>query len=325
MMMFLNIVLLVAGFVFLVKGADIFVDGSSNVARTFHVPGLVIGLTIVAMGTSFPELAVSSVAAVQGSNEIALSNVIGSNLFNLLMVLGLSALIRRLPVEKSVIMRDFPLFLASTVFVFFFIAAGYLPFGFAGMDMSAKTGTLIRPASIVLIIAFVVYIVYLILDARKNPSEPETEAQIPLWKCALMIVFGAALIILGGQAVVNSAKFIASAMGLTETLIGLTVVAVGTSLPELVTSMVACSKGETGLAVGNAVGSNIFNVMLILGVSCAISPITANVASLWDTLILIGAGLLTWACAATRRSIGRLEGSIMVLCYVGTIVFAIIR
>ena len=323
-MMFLYIILLIISFIALIKGADIFVDGSTGIARIFHVSGLVIGLTVVALGTSAPELAVSTAAALHGSNEIALSNIIGSNLFNTLMVLGIGACIRPLPVEESVVKRDFPLSIIAAVFVLIVTGIGVLPIKFTTMGMSENTGTLVRPAAIALFVGFVVYLASLIIEAGKNPEE-EASGKVSILKSIIMIIVGIALIVAGGQGVVFSAQNIARSLGLSETLIGLTVVAVGTSLPELVTSLVAAGKGETSLAVGNAVGSNIFNIMFILGVSCSIHPVSANVASTYDMLIMIVISLITWFFCATGRKITRLEGAFMVLCYIGTMVFAIMR
>lgn len=324
-MIFLDIVILLAGFVALIKGADIFVDGSTGIARLFRVSGLVIGLTVVALGTSAPEMAVSALAAVQGSNEIAISNVLGSCLFNLLMVLGISAFIKPLPVESSVVKRDFPVFLLSAVFVYVVASSFRSPIALSSLGMYDVTGIMVRPASIALLIGFLVYLTSLIIHAGKNPEEDTGEEKIPAVKCVLMIIIGLILIVGGGQVVVNSAKNIARFMGLTETLIGLTVVSIGTSLPELITSIVAARKGETGLAVGNVIGSNIFNIMMIIGVSSAIHPIAANTASMWDLIILIAVTAMTWLFSTTGRAIGKLEGSIMILCYIGTIVFAAMR
>ncbi|MCR4590178.1 MAG: calcium/sodium antiporter [Lachnospiraceae bacterium] len=324
-MILVNIVILLIGFVALIKGADIFVDGSTGIAKIFHVSGLVIGLTIAAVGTSAPEFAVSTAAAIEGSNEIAISNVIGSNLFNLLMVLGIGACVRTLPVDESAIRRDFPLSIAAATVVFIVTGWATLPFGFMTKAMTEKNGTLVRPAAILLFVGYIIYIITLIIAAKNNPEEQESTEKISVLKCIVMIIVGAVLIVGGGEAVVDSAKYIASAMGLTETLIGLTVVAFGTSLPELVTSLVAAKKGELGLAVGNALGSNIFNMMVILGVSSTISPIAVNTASLWDLLILITTSILTWIFCIFGRSIKRGEGLIMILCYVGTVVFAIMR
>ncbi len=325
-MMIVYVCLLVIGFVALIKGADWFVDGSSALARNFRVPGVIIGLTIVALGTSAPELAVSTSAALQGANEIALSNVVGSNIFNLLCVLGVCAIIHAVPVEEGILKRDFPLSIAATVVVLLMTCSGAVLSGiFLQGKMEDKAGVVSRMTGIVLLAAFVAYIALLIYDARKHPGKEETGEVIPLWKCFLLIVVGLILIIAGGQAVVCSAKAIAKALGMTETLIGLTIVAVGTSLPELVTSIVAARKGEAGLAVGNVVGSNIFNLLFILGISSAIHPIAVNVASVYDMMILIVASILTCAFSMKGKSIRRTEGIFMVLFYLADMVFAVMR
>ena len=326
-MIFLDILILVVGFVALIKGADWFVDGAAALAKNLKVPGLIIGLTVVAMGTSAPELAVSTSAAIQGSNEIAMSNVVGSNLFNTLMVLGICALIKPLPVQKIVMKRDFPVNLFITVLLLLMTGGAAL---FSGRvfqaGMSDNVGMITRWMGIVLLVIFAAYIVYLVTDARRHPAEEEEEIKsMPTWKCFLFIVIGIALIVAGGEAVVYGAKEIARAFGMTETLIGLTIVALGTSLPELVTSIVAARKGETGMAVGNVIGSNIFNIMLILGVSSTIHPFAVNAASIYDMLILIGIGLITYVFALTSREIKRSEGILLVLLYAADMVFAILR
>ena len=321
----LNIILLIVGFVGLIKGADFFVDGSSALARVFKVPGVIIGLTIVAMGTSAPELAVSTSAAIQGANEIALSNVVGSNIFNLLGVLGVCALICPIPVEKSIIKRDFPFSILITVGLFIVTGIGlFSGFDFLHTGMLENVGMISRPVGIVLLIVFVGYIVTLIVLAKRNKVTEENGKDMPVWKCFLLIVAGLACIIVGGQLVVENAKGIAAALGMSETLIGLTVVAIGTSLPELVTSIVAARKGENGLAVGNVVGSNIFNILFILGVSATIHPITVNYASVIDLLILIVVSAVTLIFSLTKK-ISRIEGAAMILMYAATVVFAIVR
>ena len=283
-----HIAMLVAGFVGLIKGADLFVDGSSSIARQFKVPGVIIGLTIVAMGTSAPELAVSTSAALSGSNEIALSNVLGSNIFNLLVVLGFCALFNTVPVEKNILKRDFPLLIVMSIAVFLLTCFGSITKGtlFSGA-FSGEVGEVSRYIGIIFMVVFVIYIVVLIQDARKNKIEEETEDPMPLLKSIGFILIGLLLIVAGGEGVVLGAKYIAAAAGMSETLIGLTIVAVGTSLPELVTSTVAAKKGEVGMAVGNAVGSSIFNLLLILGISSAIHPFGVNMASAADMLVQI--------------------------------------
>ena len=325
-MIFVYILLLIGGFVFLIKGADVFVSGSSSLARNFHVPGLIVGLTIVALGTSAPELAVSTTAALQGSNEIALSNVIGSNIMNLLVVLGLCAIVYPLPVEKSALKRDFPFSIIIAIGLLF-AACGSFIFGgnFSGYQMEENVGKVTRIISIILLVLFVAYICLLIYSAKKEGTPEDEEEKTPTWKCLLQILIGMVMVIAGGQAVVYGAKELARAAGMTETLIGLTVVAVGTSLPELVTSLVAAKKGETELAIGNVIGSNIFNLLFILGVSSTIRPVAVNLASVCDLVILIGVSIMTYIFACTSRKISRTQGIIMVSVYVADVVFAILR
>ncbi len=320
-----NFALLIVGFVLLIKGADFFVDGSAALAKRFRVPGVIIGLTIVALGTSAPELAVSTSAAIQGSNEIALSNVIGSNTFNLLMVLGICAMICPLPIDKAIMKRDFPISILITVLILFWVGIPCLTQGCLGTaKMADNVGEVSRILGIILLLLFILYIYMLIRSARKNPMEEDDTPLMPLWKCLLLIVGGVACIVAGGQFVVNSAKDIARAFGMSETLIGLTIVAVGTSLPELVTSIVASRKGENGMAVGNVVGSNIFNLLFILGVSSSIHPIAVNLASVIDLVILIAISAITFFFAR-KNKIGRVEGGIMVALYVADVIFAILR
>ena len=324
--MVLNVFLLILGFAALVKGADLFVDGSSAVARKLRVPGMVIGLTIVAMGTSAPELAVSASGAAQGANELALSNVIGSNIFNLLCVLGFCAVFHSVPIDRITVRRDFSVSIVMTVFV---LAVAAIPALAAGRaltgSMDVTVGVIGRGAAAVLLLAFLAYMVFLVRGAMKNASEEETYSDLSAIRCVLYILIGLALIIGGGQAVVYSAKEIARAAGMSETLIGLTIVAVGTSLPELVTSIVAAAKKETDMAVGNAIGSNLFNLMFILGVSAMIHPVSVNLASIWDLVILLAITLLTALFALTGKKINRFEGIAMILVYVADVVFAVVR
>lgn len=328
--MFMNILiqvgLLAVGFVCLVKGADVFVGGSSALARNFNVPGLIIGLTIVALGTSAPEMAVSTVAALQGANEIALSNVVGSNIFNLLGVLGVCAVISPLPVDGIVLKRDFPFAILTTIIVLF-ISCGSVLFGghFIEYSVDREVAIVTRPIGFVLVIVFIGYIAFLIVKTRKNSSSDDDKNKEPMWKCIVFIAIGLVLIIAGGQVVVYSAKEIARAAGMTETLIGLTIVAIGTSLPELVTSAVAARKGETGMAIGNVIGSNIFNLLFILGVSALIHPVAINMASVYDLIILVGVSIISLSFAFTSRKISRMEGGFMLLIYAVDVMFAIVR
>ena len=338
-MILLYILFLLLGFVALIKGADIFVDGAAGVAKNFKVPSIIIGLTIVAMGTSAPELAVSISAALNGSNEIAVSNVIGSNIFNLLAVLGACAMISMVPVDKKIMKRDFPFSILITIVLFAFTGIAAFSDGkieaalkklFAGKStktlMNEKVGDVSRVCGIVLLVLFVCYIAFLIREAKKNRLQDESEyAAIPMWKCTIFILFGIALIVGGGEAVVISAKWIAKHFGMSETLIGLTIVALGTSLPELVTSVIASKKGENGLAVGNVVGSCIFNVLLILGVSATIHPMGVNLASVFDLTLLIIISIITYIFATTKNGISFGEGIAMLLIYIADVVFAAVR
>lgn len=322
----LNIFVLLVGFVALIKGADFFVEGSASVARTLKVPGVIIGLTIVAMGTSAPELAVSISAGLSGSNAIAVSNVVGSNIFNLLAVLGVCAIMKALPVEKGIQKRDFPLSLIATLLVF--LMAGNLVLSGKCPDihnMTAPAGTLFRWNGLVLIGCFVAYLLLTIYIAKKNRVEEETEEPLPIWKSIVFIVAGLVAIIVGGQLVVRSAKALALGFGMSETLVGLTIVAIGTSLPELVTSVVASAKGENGMAIGNVVGSNIFNLLLILGISSMLHPIQIGVDSFVDLGVLLGVSLISYGFVCSGKKVNRVEGVIMVALYVIYTAYAIAR
>ena len=332
MKILLDILILLIGFAALVKGADWFVEGSAEVARRFRIPGVIIGLTIVAMGTSAPELAVSTAAAIGGSNEIAISNVAGSNLFNLLVVLGVCAIIHAVPVDEPIVKRDYPVNLGITVLLLLFVG---LPGLLAGtlvpdLDFSAamreQVGEVSRWYGILALLIFAGYVFFLIRAAKKNKTDDEPEENpMPAWKCVVLILVGIGCIVGGGEAVVYGAKNIALAAGMTETLVGLTIVAMGTSLPELVTSIVAARKGQTGMAVGNVVGSNIFNTLLILGVSSAIHPIGVNLASICDIAYLLIVSLVVLFFCLNNRKISRGEGILMVLLYAADMAFAIVR
>lgn len=326
MKIFLDILLLAIGFVLLIKGADFFVDGSAGVARIFHVPGVIIGLTIVAMGTSAPELAVSVSAGISGSNAIAVSNVVGSNIFNLLAVLGICALMKELPVDGGIKKRDYPISLVATL-ILLVLGGNLILTGRSQSvhDVTAEAGKLFRWNGMVLIALFIAYIAYTIYLAKKQGTEEDEGEQLPMWKCLLYIILGLAAIVVGGQMVVNHAKDLALAWGMSETLVGLTIVAIGTSLPELVTSIVASSKGQNGMAVGNVVGSNIFNLLLILGVSSTIHPIVISMASFVDMGILLGLSMIAYAFVCTGRKINRWEGLVMLVMYAGYMGYSIWR
>lgn len=319
-------ILLIIGFIVLIKGADWFVEGSSSLARSFHIPGVIIGLTIVALGTSAPELAVSTVAAISGSNEIALSNVVGSNIFNILCVLGVCAIIKPLQVASDINKRDFPVSIGTTVFIMIMTClASITDSALFTANMEDIVGSVSRGIGVALLIIFAVYIGGLMIDAKKHSTEDDPSGEDSIGKSVFLIVIGIIFIVAGGQAVVAGAKEIARTFGMSETLIGLTIVAIGTSLPELVTSVVAAKKGQTGMAVGNVVGSNIFNMLFILGVSSTIHPITINMASLYDMIILVIVSIVTFIFGLTKKSINRFEGMIMLAIYTADILFAFYR
>lgn len=311
------IIVLLIGFLLLVKGADWFVEGASSIAKKIKIPSFVIGLTIVAFGTSAPELAVSVTAALKGSNDIAIGNVVGSNIFNTLVVLGMSAAIMPIIVEKGMIKRDYPM----SIFV-------SLLLGVLAMDtiLWKKPGMQIgRGDGIILLLVFAVYMFMTVKAGIQNRIEDEPVEELSLWKSILIAVLGLAGIVLGGDWSVDGAKEIARILGMSEALIGLTIVAIGTSLPELVTSIVAARKGENDIAVGNVIGSNIFNILLILGVSSVIHPMDVSQTYLYDIGILILTMLAVYLPIAKTKKVGRGTGIVMVLCYVVYTVYLILR
>lgn len=315
--MFLALVKLVIGFLFLVKGADCFVDGASSVAKRFRIPAFVIGLTIVAFGTSAPELAVSITAAMKGSNDIAIGNVVGSNIFNTLVVLGASAAITPIVVDKGMIKKDYPLSIFAAVLL-----------GVLALDtifFKADAMSLGRVDGIILLIAFAGFMVMTVKAGMEGRTEEEEVEALPMMKSLIFIALGLAGIIWGGDLSVEGAKEIARFFGLSEAIIGLTIVAVGTSLPELVTSIIAAKKGESDIAVGNVIGSNIFNIFLILGVSSAILPMNVSGTYLYDIGMLVAVMVLTYLPIAKTKKVTRGMGITMVLVYVAYTVYLIMR
>ena len=326
----MNAGILVIGFLLLIKGADFFVEGSAAVARKFRVPALIIGLTIVAMGTSAPELAVSVSAALEGSNEIAVSNVTGSNVFNLLVVLGVCSLVAPLPSDEDILKRDYPFMLIISAILFFMVFGNYISIaGAEGLNSVAQCGVMGRADGIIMLVLFVSYLVFTVKAALKNrTSFDDNESYMVFFKTYQIVLYifgGLVAIVVGGKMVVNGAKEIALMLGMTETLVGLTIVAVGTSLPELVTSLVAAKKGENGLAMGNIIGSNIFNILFILGVSSTITPIFVNVQGVTDIIIMCLMCAAVFVFSKTKKDINKKEGLIMLSIYILYMIYAIIR
>ncbi len=312
----INILLLLVGFVLLVKGADFFVDGAASLAKKLGIPGLVVGLTIVAMGTGAPELAVSVSASIKGANSLAVSNVIGSDIFNLLVVLGVCAVIKPLGVTRDILRRDYPVSIAAMlIFFVMLISAG---------------GSLGRIPALILLLLMIGYLVWTVAAALKSKTKDEEQKEpFKWWKCALFIVLGIAAIVFGGNIVVDNASALGRAAGMSETLVGLTICAIGTSLPELVTSIAAARKGETDMAIGNVIGSNIMNVLMILGISGVITPIVIEPSALTETLIdcgiYIAVCLLAYVFCLTSKKITRIEGGTLLAIYVGYTAYIIIR
>lgn len=310
----LALLMLVGGFVLLIKGADYFVEGSSSVAKRLHVPSIIIGLTIVAMGTSLPECAVSITASMSGQNALAVSNVIGSNIFNLMVVTGFCAVFANLPIEKDTLKKEFPISVGCTLLL--------LVFGAEGMIVSRQDGLIFCS----LFIAYIAYMVVSALNARDAAkSEEEEYVIIPVWKSIVFIVGGMVAIKFGGDFVVDGAVAIAQRLGLSENLIGLTIVACGTSLPELVTSVVAARKNEIDMALGNVIGSNIFNVLFVLGIASTISPIAFITENMIDIIIFVAMCILVWVLGWTKQKLVRKEGILMLLIYAVYLVYICMR
>ncbi|MCQ2189128.1 MAG: calcium/sodium antiporter [Paludibacteraceae bacterium] len=311
--------LLIVGFVVLIYGADYFVDGASSLAKRFKIPSFIIGLTICALGTSAPELAVSITAATSGANSLAIGNVLGSNFFNLMVVLGVCAMITPIPVTKTLLRRDYPVSIAAMLLLSVFLMSG--------ADVS-------RTEAGILFSLLVGYITWTIIDTKRHSEEAigeddDDKDPFVAWKCALYIICGGAAIVLGGDLVVESAKYLGSAIGMNEKLIGFTICAIGTSLPELVTSITASKKGQNEMAMGNVIGSNIFNILCILGISGMISPIEIGEANLIATLtdcgINMGVCILAYIFCITDKKVERWEGLVLLGIYLSYLVYNIMN
>ncbi len=305
----LQVLLLVVGFVMLMKGADWFVEGASQIADRLGIPQLVIGLTIVAMGTSLPEAAVSISAAIQGSAEITIGNVVGSNIMNVLVILGLTAVVCVIPVQKSTVRYEIPFMILITA-----VLAGL---GLADNQVS-------RPEGLILWAFMILYLFYLLRMAKNGTGGEEAGGKKrPIWLLILMVLVGAAMIVFGSDITVDAATAIAKIFGMSERFIGLTIVAFGTSLPELVTSVTAAVKGKTDIAVGNIVGSNIFNILFVVGTTALITPVAYNSVFLVDSIIAVAAALFLFLCVFRNKKLGRLGGILMLAAYAGYFVYLI--
>lgn len=322
-MIFLYVLLLAVGMFLLVKGADWFVDGASNIAKALKIPSLIIGLTLVSMGTSAPEASVSVNSALSGLSDISIGNVVGSNMFNTLLILGLSAVIVPVAIDSDMKKYDIPIMLGTYVLLILFA------YVISPLTIELWEGFL-------LLAAVVSYMVFLVLRAKKsganneeivsgNEIVKEEEKKQPIWKSIILSVVGLAGIIFGGDLVVDNASLIAIELGMSEVLVGLTIVAVGTSLPELVTSIVAAMKKENDIALGNVIGSNIFNVIFILGLSSSITPLLIDQATIVDTLAMLVSGVAVMLIALCGKNMKKWQGVVMLLGYVAYLTFIIIR
>ena len=307
----IQLILLVVGFVLLIKGSDFFVDGSSNIASILKIPTLIVGLTIVAFGTSAPEAAVSITSSLSGNNALAVSNVIGSNLFNMMLIIGLCALLRELKIGRDVLNKDLPFLVVITAILSGFIIIGW---------------SISRVEGIILFLLIIGYVSYLVYSAKKTKEAQIVEKpKMGLLRSIIYIIGGMAGIIIGADFVVDSASYIAMAFGMSETLVGLTIVAIGTSLPELVTSLTALKKDENQLIIGNVIGSNIFNILFVLGASSTISPIAINPNMIIDIALMLGVTILFFIFGKTQDKYDKKEGFILVALFIAYMAFAIMR
>ncbi|SHJ75499.1 calcium/sodium antiporter [Paramaledivibacter caminithermalis] len=314
----MDYIALLLGFVFLIKGADFFVDGSSSIAKKLKVPSILIGLTIVAFGTSAPEALVSINAALKGVNEIAIGNVVGSNLFNFLIVVGVSSVINPLKVKKGTILKEFPFAILAS-FVLFILSADKLL-------QETSDNFLSKADGLILLSLFLVFLYYLIELAILGKEDYKEEIKDkPLSKSILFSILGVIGIMIGAELVVNSSSLIAIRLGMSENLVGLTIVAIGTSLPELVTSIVAAIKKESDIAMGNVIGSNMFNILFVLGISSAIRPIPINSGIFFDMICLLLVTVITYIFSITKKVVFRSEGIFLTLSYIIYMWYIIIR
>lgn len=307
-MIFVQIFLLAIGFVMLVKGADWFVEGTSGIARKLGIPQLVVGLTIVAMGTSAPEAAVSITASLKDTADIAIGNVVGSNILNILIILGLTAVITPVAIQKSTLWIEIPYMMLITI--------GLIMMGYTGGCVSRWEGG-------ILWVLFIAYLAYLFVLAKKGKEENK-EVKTKTWKLLLGAVAGGAIVVWGSDITVDAATKIAGAMGMSERFIGLTIVALGTSLPELVTSVTAARKGNADIAIGNIVGSNIFNILFVIGTSALITPVPYEANFLIDGIVAVGAGVLLWIAVFRRMELRRKWGILMLISYLAYFIYLLL-
>ena len=305
--MVLQVFILLVGFLLLVKGADWFVEGAAGIAKKLGIPQLIIGLTIVAMGTSMPEAAVSITAALQENAGITIGNIVGSNILNILIILGVTALITNVAIQKSTLYYEIPYMIAITIVL--------MIFGITGGKITFIEG-------IILWLLFIVFLGYLFVMSKKgNSQENEEVKDIPVWKCILFMLVGGVMVVKGSDFAVSGASAIARFFGMSERFIGLTIVAFGTSLPELVTSVTAAKKGNAGIAIGNIVGSNIFNILFVIGTTALICTVPFESKFIIDTIIAIASGAVLWLGTYKNRELRKPCGIVMLLGYAAYFIY----
>ena len=305
----IQLVLLAAGFVLLVKGADWFVEGAGRLAEKFGIPQLVIGLTIVAMGTSLPEAAVSVSAALKGSAEITIGNIVGSNILNVLLILGVTSVIMPIAVQKSTVRYEIPFVIA--------ISALLMGIGITDQVVGRADGVILWG----LMICYLLYLLHMTKNEAGMHEEEEDQKEMPVWKMLFFILAGGVMIVVGSDVAVDAATELARIFGMSERLIGLTIVAFGTSLPELVTSATAAVKGKADIAVGNIVGSNIFNILFVVGTSALITPVVYNADFMTDSIVCIASAVLLWVLVFKKHRLGRAGGACMLVGYAANFLY----
>lgn len=313
-------ILLIVGFALLIKGADLFVDGSSNIAKLLRVPTILIGLTIVAFGTSSPEATVSIIAALEGSADVSLGNVVGSNIFNITLVVGVAAFLYPLRVESETIRKEIPFTLLASVALLILMSDIAL--------QGSNSNLLTRSDGFIFILFLSIFMYYVIeigLKSRKDTADEPVPEDLRWGKNILITILGLAAIIFGGDLVVDNGTEIAYSLGMSETLVGLTIIAIGTSLPELVTSVSAALKKESEIALGNIVGSNIFNILFVLGVSASISPLAANDKMFIDVILMIVLTIVLLVFSRTSFKVGKREGLVLIAAYIIYLAYIILR
>ncbi len=320
--MIINVLLLIVGLVLILGGANYLTDGAASIARRFGLSDLMVGLTIVALGTSAPELTISIVSAVQGNPGMAIGNVVGSNIFNTLLIIGVVALARPIKIEKGIMVNEIPMTILASAAIF---VMGISPW------IDGTPAQISRVDGIILLLFLCIFMRYIFAQAKAEKSKEEKDAkskkEMNLWLAIFMVSGGLAALVYGGDLFVDKASAIASSLGVSDAVIGLTIVAVGTSLPELATSLTAAIKGNTGIAVGNVIGSNIFNIFLVLGTAAAIRPLPFAGVSTLDMEVLLGSALIFWFFGwfFKTRTITRAEGGIMAACYIAYITYLVLQ